>query len=227
MNWWDLIDREEAIEAVRRLVPLGGCLVLSGDDLSGRVQAGALVAQALASFGYTVIRPEIGARPATLRRMLVEVWKVLAGPLTPEEVPPWVASAFRLSCQTLITEIRSLPLEENKTALLLEDPDRLEASRSQDVYSVNRLAIDVAWPVVITSNPSSGTNWDALEQPSRVLALRDFTETDVRQCLARTPELAHLDTLTLEEAVAAVMAGTDDVVRPLDAYTVLRAWGAR
>src|SRR5947209_6336051 len=98
IDWWERIDRESEREALRELIPDGGCLVLEGDEQSGHAQAADLIDESLHGFGYRVIRADLGiGRPVSARSLLLEVWKELTPTPAPGDLPLWVQHAGSLT----------------------------------------------------------------------------------------------------------------------------------
>ena len=79
VQWWERINRKEVIGGVAAISSNGGCLVLQGDDQSGRSQAASLSYEELSRRGFQVERvvPEDGCSWME-RRALAKAWDALA-----------------------------------------------------------------------------------------------------------------------------------------------------
>jgi hypothetical protein len=224
LEWWERIDREPEREALRRLIPLGGCLVLEGDDESGRPQAADLIDEDLQGFGYKVVVADLGiGRPVSVRALLLEVWKELAPAPAPGDLPVWVQRAGSLTTGFITAELRKLATDE-RVALLLIDIDSTEALMPHEVSALSDLARQTRWIVVITSSRESASPWQALGTRDKRLALGDFSYDDVLMALQRAPELGKRGPDDLERAAQSVLAASGGPIRPSVAYTVLKAW---
>src|SRR5207253_1056731 len=80
-RWPARWERRPSPEPSSDLIADGGCLVLEGDEQSGRPQAAGLLEETLDGFGYRVIRADVGGgRPISVRALLLDIWKELSPP---------------------------------------------------------------------------------------------------------------------------------------------------
>lgn len=218
--WWIGVDRDQLLTETRGLVPDGGCLVIQGDDSSGRAQALQLAENFLLGLGLETLLVSSKGQPATLRNQILEIWaRVIDPPAT--GIAPWVTAA-NLPLATLCGRIAAVLSDAGLTAILIEDVDRDEPLPEHIARLWVSVAADAGAVLVFTSLPH--TDWSQVNVV-RHTDLPPFSEAEIRHCLNTSPELAALSTETLEEAVALVKEPDGSITTPNQVYTRLAAWG--
>lgn len=220
MEWWIRIDRQEALAAVRKLVPAGGTLILLGDDDSGRPQAMDLVEEYLRSFSYAPLKMSGFPHPLTVRAVLLRTWRALAPSAPTDQVGPWLTQGLHMTLTQMVDEVAAVAHSDPGNAILVRDVDFHQPLLAAQLSLLADLGQKAECPVVLTSRAESGTDWDSLE--SRVLNLRRFVPEDVRSCLNNAPELKDRTVGELDELMRRVCGDEmDGEISPLTAYTTL------
>jgi hypothetical protein len=226
--WWEDIDRDAEKAAARALIPNGGLLVLRGGATSGRPQAASIVEGMMSRLGVPCLRAADTAGGSSLKASLTEIRRQLSGPQDPAVLPGYVAEAGR-SVWFLVDRVASAFADEELHCLILEEVDNSAALLAREVEALSRLA-EAPCALVVTSRLESNTEWSPRNLPHvrpRVVDLAPFSEQDVRECLARSPELATLTQDDLEIMLQSVTsAANSEEIPPRLAYGILRALSA-
>lgn len=219
-DWWERVDRLPVLAEARGLVPDGGCLVIQGTDDSGRLEILNLLEDFFRStLGHNPLRIASVNRSSSLRSLLLKLWAAL------DEAPtaglaPWT-TASNLHVTAIRTEVEGLLINADRPVLLLEDVDRDEPLPIGVAKAWSDLAARAGCPVVLTSLPH--TDWGAAAG-IRYAPLPGFSESDVRECLVSSPELAERPVAELDEALALIREPDGEIASPSQVYTRLAAW---
>lgn len=212
--------------AVQALLPDGGSLVLQGDREAGLSQAATLTEDELVRGGYRVLRLSRVGDPWSAFEALVELWAQL-------QAEPTDHYSLTASTQVAGRSVPSLAMElanmlrytSPPMALIIENFDR-DGDRSYNYRRVFRpLAFQSQRPVVVTFDPTISP-WPVGDL---ILELHDFSREEVRECLEQSPASWSRSREDLDDAMDLVFGdqnGPVATVRPLTAYTRLRAWWA-
>src|SRR6266511_668272 len=92
-RWWERIDRQAELSAIRRLVPRGGCLIFKGDKYAGREQMANLAGERLEAFGRRVVRAAPPYGFPGVKQLLIEIWTQVHPPIPAGDLPPWTVRA--------------------------------------------------------------------------------------------------------------------------------------
>lgn len=122
---WQRIDRERLLVEVSRAAEARSLLIVRGGDSDGLGVAANLVCENLdLDLDHDVIRSrEPLQAPATLRDRLLDCWRVGAGPLEPNVLPPWLTTRAFISTSQLRQEISAIHTDRQK-AIVFDTVDR-------------------------------------------------------------------------------------------------------
>src|SRR2546425_4491105 len=124
LEWWEKIDREEVLKAVRATIPNGGCVVLLGPESSGHRQAADLIEDLVREHRYTCFRSSRRSRPSGARAVLLGLWEDMEPPPSVGVIPPWITGAAYLSLPDVVEMVIRVARAVQPAALVLEDVDR-------------------------------------------------------------------------------------------------------
>jgi hypothetical protein len=216
--WWRTIDRGEELAALRALIPVGGCLVLRGDDKAGRSEAVRLLLGELEEFGYDCFGISRALEHATVKTLLTYALREITG--APTNV---VHAPGAQSLQQVVSDLASAAQGRDPTpALVFEDPDRRGPLPSDHVTAFGDLAEQGGIPVLVSSRRESRTRWPT-EGSLQIRELGNFTRDDVLTTLMNSRELKGSSLNELIEIADFITGGTKSV-RPLVAYSRLHAF---
>jgi hypothetical protein len=224
LEWWERVDRERELEVVRKLVPDGGCVVLIGDERSGRHQVAKLAEDFLRDFGHDCHRIAQASYPMDLRRTLLRVWEKLSPAPAPTVIPPWVARAGFISTSEVITEVvKLLGRRANRPALVLEDIDRDTPLQGYECGMLRDFSHQAKCPTVLTSRTEARSEWTAVSG-LEIVNLEGFTREDVWQCIVRSAQLGQRTEPELRAVMETVTLGSpQDRFDPFVVYNRLAA----
>lgn len=216
-EWWQGVDRQDVVTAARSLAAGPGCLVLVGDERSGRDHALGLVEDMLKSCDLDVLTIGSDDQPATLRTLLYVAWKTLV-PRQPGYQPEWVIAHGGISTRDIVGRIREAVLTRPEPrALVLRDLGRDCRLEEYDLALIDAMAGEIPCPVVISACEESHGSWHASRR-ARVVRLAPFTEADVRTCLESNAARVQVPPDELDEWVGFICAPDPTNVEPARAY---------
>jgi hypothetical protein len=224
--WWERIDREEALEAARALLPDGGLLVLRGDDYAGRHQAANLICSFFEELGVATLSGFDTSQGSPLKGALLHVRRRLENPPL-QVVPGWLADAqgpTARACEQLSDRLGEL---EQFQAVVLEDVDSAGPLSPGEVIALSDMATNAPCALVVTSRQESDTRWalgGRLLPGMRIVDLRYFERGDVQRVLLHSPDLAGRPVEELERALRLLVSNSGYAeIEPMLAYATLRA----
>jgi hypothetical protein len=217
MEWWQRVDRQDVVEAARELIQGHGCLVLVGDEHSGRDHALSLVEDVLSSCDLGVLGIGSDDQPATLRTLLHQCWKTLV-PRRPGYQPEWVIAHGAMSTRDIVGRIREAALSGREPcALVLRDLGRDCRLEEYDLALIDVMVSEIPCPVVISACEESHSPWHLLRR-ARVVRLTPFTEADVRSCLEKHASRMRVPPDEFDEFVGFICGPDPGNVQPARAY---------
>jgi hypothetical protein len=218
------INRQEVVAKAQELFSGGGCLVLKGNEMSGKGQALSLVEELLTIEGFTCMRMLLTRRSWTPQLALGEVLHRLQTPGIGYAIHPGSVLAGLPDREVVDTLLEAIDRCKQDLALLFEDVDQDQSGNMHRLKVFDNLAEQGRIPVVVTCGQS--TRWPSVGSAA-VLRLGDFSVQDVRICLNGAHELSSRHANELEEAIKLVFGGpvrSGMRVSPATAYFRLQAW---
>jgi hypothetical protein len=224
--WFERIDREQALDAARGLLPDGGLLVVRGDDLSGRPQTARLLCDFFVDRGVQCISGHDTAQGSPLKGAVMAVRAQLE-PSTLGALPGWVADASkpaRIGLEGLSNRLSTL---DGLRAVVLEEVDANGPLGPAEIMALSEMATSVPCALTVTSRAESRTRWAVGGKlvPGMVIhTLPMFARDDVRRVLLQAPELTNRPVSDLDAILDALAGGSDGSgIVPMHAYAAVRA----
>lgn len=219
--WYERIDRRLELDAVRTLIPSGGCLVLQGDRSRGIDQATSLCSAFLRDFGYECTHVSLTGRTGGIRDFIVAAIESLRPPSDGFHLSA-AAETANLTDHDVMTTCAEILSDRPSHAVLFENIDRTVTPETHRMFLFGQLAKQAAQPVIVTCSREHA--WPSAGGVSSLI-LKEFNVADVRAKLMSAPELGHKTSHELESALEAVFpSATSDqaTVAPRDAYLFLQ-----